>query len=52
MSKQKKDEIIADIQDLFGDTSVSAETTADHMKEIKMVCDEQLEALRCDGVDC
>ena len=52
MSEQKKNEIIEDIQDLFGDTSVSAETTADHMKEIKRVCDEQLEALRGDGVDC
>jgi hypothetical protein len=52
MSEAMKDDIIRQIQELFGDTSVSPETTADHMKEIKMVCDEQLEALRGDGVDC
>lgn len=52
MSEAMKDDIIHQIQELFGDTSVSPETTADHMKEIKMACDEQLEALRGDGVDC
>ncbi len=52
MSEATKDHIIHLIQELFGDTSVSAETTADHMKEIKVVCDEQLESLREDGVVC
>ena len=52
MSEASKDHIVELVQELFGDTSVSPETTADHMKEIKMVCDEQLEALRGDGVEC
>lgn len=50
MSEQMKEEIIEEIRNLFGDTSVSPETTAQHMKEIIDECEMNLDALRMDGV--
>ena len=50
MSEDLKEEIIEQVRDLFGDTSVSPETTAAHIKEIIQECNENLAALREDGV--
>jgi chorismate mutase len=51
MSEELKEEIIQQVRDLFGDTSVSPETTVRHMHEIIAECKEQLQALREDGVE-
>ena len=50
MSEKQKDEIKEKIDRMFGDRSVSAETTADHLKEIISHCKDSLQALREDGV--
>lgn len=39
------------VQDIFGDRSVPPEETAARLKLVKMKCDENLAALRGDGVD-
>jgi len=46
------DEVKAGIDDIFGDTTVDPETTAERLKEIRDHIDTCLDALRDDGVDC
>ena len=50
MSEELKEEVIDLLRDLFGDTSVSPETTADHLVEIIDECKMCLQALKDDGV--
>ena len=51
MSEEMKDQIVRDLQKLYGDTSVPAESTAGHLQEIASEIDIMLDGLRADGVE-
>ena len=51
MSEELKERAIEAVRNVFDDTDVSPETTADHLKEIIEECNSGLQALREDGVE-